>query len=90
MAEIVFFFGLLAVLPLLMWWMISASRRARAAALERPHEEPTPYSRFAFEEETAGPDGLSYGRRYDGDDAVIPPDHSGGELPGIKGLQGRR
>jgi len=89
-AELIFFFGLFAVLPLLMWWMVSANRRARAAMRERPDDERPAFSRLAFEEETAGPDGLHYGHRYDGDDAVIPPDHSGGELPGIKGLQGRR
>jgi hypothetical protein len=89
-AELIFFFGLFAVLPLLMWWMIAASRRARAASRERLDEDHPTFSRLAFEEETAGPDGLHYGRRYDGDDAVIPPDPSGGELAGIKSLQGRR
>ena len=91
MAEFLFFFGLVSM-PLLMWWMIAASRKARAqvSELEETDEEGPSYSRFAFSEEEIGPDGLSYGRRYDGDDAVIPPDHSGGELPGIKSLQGRR
>ena len=80
----------LASIPLLMWWLTRASRRARTAAQERANARPAPPSELAFEETTAGADGLSYGRRYDGDDALIPPDHSGGEVPGIKAMQGHR
>ena len=90
MAELIFFFGLFAAMPLLMWWMISASRRARAKAGTKQADDPVPFSRFAFEEESVGPDGLSYGKRYDGDGALLPPDDPSGELPGIKSLQGRR
>ena len=91
MAELIFFFGLFAAMPLLMWWMIRASRRARAAAQGREADSRVPFSRFGFEEESVGPDGLSYGKRYDGDGAILPPDDDPSwELPGIKSLQGRR
>jgi hypothetical protein len=89
MAEFVFVFGLISM-PLLMWWMVAASRKARARLRERGQDTTPAYSRFAFAEEEAGPDGLSYGRRYDGDGAVIPPGDTSGEVDGIKGLQGRR
>jgi hypothetical protein len=90
MAEAIFFFGLFAAMPLLMWWMIRASRRARAAAQGREADTHVPLSRFGYDEESVGPDGLSYGTRYDGDGTMLPPDEPGAELPGIRSLQGRR
>jgi hypothetical protein len=89
MAEAIFFFGLVAAMPLAMWWMISANRKARARL--RGYESAViGFSREAFEEIEAGIDGLSCGRGYAGDGATLPPHDPSGETAGIKGLQGRR
>ena len=90
MAQAFFLFGLLAAMPLAMWWMISASRKARARMRDSTPADEVIYSRNALEEVETGADGLAYGKAYAGDGAVLPPDDASGETAGIKALQGRR
>jgi hypothetical protein len=78
--------------PLLMWWMVVVQRRTREYIRARREEagdcawsEP-----LAFVEEERGADGLSYGRRSDGDDGRFPAGPAIAELDGIKALEGRR
>ncbi len=89
MAELVFFLGLIAPFAL-MAWLIVVQRKAKAAQADTWEEDRPAHSREAYEEEVMGEDGLSYGRRYDGDSSVLPPQDKSGEVELIKGFQGRR
>jgi hypothetical protein len=75
---------------LLMVWLTWARRRAQAAERAQLEIEAPPFSEEGFTEVLSTQDGLSFGRSYDGDGAVIPPYDQSGEIGGIKALQGRR
>ena len=75
---------------LLMWWMVTLQRRVRAQPRTAEEDESDLPPSPAYVEEVRGADGLSYGRRSDASDVLLPPRASEGELDGIKALQGRR
>jgi hypothetical protein len=79
----------LAAPPLLMWWMIVVQRRVRAQMRAKDRGDEMPAAAPAYVEEVRGSDGLSYGRAFDGGDA-LPALSDAGELDGIRALQGRR
>ncbi len=89
MLEILVLLGLASPF-LLMVWLTMARRKAQEATRDHYVDEPPAFSEHGFTETTEGEDGLAYGRKYDGDGAVIPPDVSDGESDGIRALQGRR
>ncbi len=73
---------------LLMIWMISARNRAQAKMADIGL--PTPdQARFATDEIEQGEGGLLYAKHHFADHETIPPDSSGGEVPGIRAIQGR-
>lgn len=80
----------IASVPLMMWGMIVQRRRVREKMRAAPDELKVPSETASTIEEERRPDGFSYGRRYDAADALLPPDDSGGEVGGVKALQGRR
>ena len=89
MAELIFFLCLAAPV-FLIWWLIVARRRAEGLMRERAEPYVPPLSTFAYEEGTAGADGLTYGRSYGGDASVLPPGDQTGVVDGIKAIEGRR
>jgi hypothetical protein len=79
----------LAAPPLLMWWMITVQRRTRERMRERRREEEAGLPpALGYVEEERGADGLSYGRRLEGE--LLHPQPNRGDLDGIKALEGRR
>lgn len=89
MAELFFFVFLFAPVALI-WWLITAKRKADRLIRERTEARPAAPSTLAYEESAVGADGLSYGRSYAGDDATRPPEDQTGVVDGIKAMEGRR
>jgi hypothetical protein len=86
--QIALFLLALASPFLLMVWLIAARNRAQAKTAEIGKSAP-PEARYATDEIEQGPDGLNYGRHRFADHETAPPDSSGGEVPGIRAIQGR-
>ena len=80
----------IAAVPLLMWGMTVQRRRVREKMREAAGPPEIPSETAASTEGERRADGLSYGRRHYTADELLPPDDSGGEVGGVKALQGRR
>ena len=80
----------LAAVPLMMWGMIVQRRRVRERLRSEKEPSDTHGENASYVEEVRGPDGLSYGRRHDTADELMPPDTCAGEVGGVRAMQGRR
>lgn len=80
----------IASVPLLMWGMTVQRRRVREKMREVADPVEVPSQTAGTVEEELRSDGLSYGRRHLTADELLAPDDSGGEVRGVRALQGRR
>lgn len=80
----------IASVPLLMWWMTVQRRRVREKMRAAAEAVEVPSQTAGTVEEERRSDGLSYGRRHMTADEVLAPDDTGGEVGGVRAIQGRR
>ena len=93
MAELVWLALFLAALAspfVLMVWLIRARNKAARAVADLPDEDSFVRVSEAYEDVTRNEDGLTLARQQPADSDLIPPDHSGGDIGGVRALQGRR
>lgn len=80
----------IAAVPLMMWGMTVQRHRVREKMRDSAGAPEVPSETAASTEAERRADGLSYGRHHYTADELLPPDDSGGEVGGVKALQGRR
>ena len=93
MAEMVWLALLLAAFAspfVLMAGLIRARRRAARQVANLPDEDSFVRVAEPYEDVSRSEDGLVLAQQQAADRDLIPPDHSGGDVAGVRALQGRR